>query len=62
MRCIEDRPAAMMRGMAEDRFAAAMHEYYQRGEEADRLVARSAGPLEFARTRQIVLRRTGLRP
>ena len=42
--------------MAQDRYAAAMHEYYQRGEEADRLVAGSAGPLEFARTKEIVLR------
>jgi SAM-dependent methyltransferase len=47
----------MIRGMAADRYAFAMHEYYQRGEEADRLVAGSAGPLEFARTQEIVLRR-----
>ncbi len=47
----------MMRGMAEDRYAAAMHEYYLRGEEADRLVASGHGRLEFERTQEIVLRR-----
>ncbi|MGH3302720.1 MAG: class I SAM-dependent methyltransferase [Streptosporangiaceae bacterium] len=48
--------------MAEDRFAAAMHEHYQRGEEADRLVAASAGQLEFERTQEIVLRRLPAAP
>jgi SAM-dependent methyltransferase len=43
--------------MAEDRYRAAMHDYYQRGEEADRLVTTSAGLLEFERSREIVLRR-----
>jgi SAM-dependent methyltransferase len=42
--------------MAEDRYATAMHEYYQRREEADRLVASSAGQLELERTQEIVLR------
>jgi SAM-dependent methyltransferase len=42
--------------MAEDRYATAMHGYYQRREEADRLVASSAGQLEFERTQEIVLR------
>ena len=46
----------MMPGMAEDRFAAAMHEHYLRGEEADRLVASGHGRLEFERTQEIVLR------
>jgi SAM-dependent methyltransferase len=46
----------MMPGMAEDRFAAAMHEYYLRGEEAERLVTSGAGRLEFERTQEIVLR------
>jgi SAM-dependent methyltransferase len=56
MRCVWARPAVMMPGMAEDRFAAAMHEYYLRGEEADRLVTSGAGQLEFERTQEIVLR------
>ena len=55
MRCVSAWPPVMMRGMADDQYAAAMHEHYQRGEEADRLVA-GAGPLEFARTQEILLR------
>ncbi len=47
----------MMRGMAEDSYAAEMHEHYGLGAEADRLVAASAGQLEFERTQEIVLRR-----
>jgi SAM-dependent methyltransferase len=43
--------------MREDRYAAAMLEYYDRGEEADRLVAANGGKLEFERTQEIVLRR-----
>ena len=43
--------------MPEDRYAAAMLEHYGRGEEADRLVTANAGPLEFERTQEIVLRR-----
>ena len=43
--------------MREDRYAAAMLEHYDRGEEADRLVTSSAGQLEFERTQEIVLRR-----
>jgi SAM-dependent methyltransferase len=35
---------------------AALHEYYQRGEEADRLARTGAGRLEFERTQEIVLR------
>lgn len=50
-------PTVMMRGMAEDRHAAAMNDYYQRGEEADRLDTASAGQLEFERTQEIVRRR-----
>ncbi len=46
----------MMRGMAEDRYVTAMHEHYQRGEEADRLVTSGHGQLEFERTQEIVLR------
>jgi SAM-dependent methyltransferase len=46
----------MMPGMAEDRYAAAMHEHYLRGEEADRLVTSGHGQLEFERTQEIVLR------
>jgi SAM-dependent methyltransferase len=42
--------------MGEDRYAAAMLEYYGRGEEADRLVMSNAGQLEFERTQEIVLR------
>jgi SAM-dependent methyltransferase len=45
-----------MHGMAEDRYAAAMQEHYERGEEADRLASASAGQLEFERTQEIVLR------
>jgi SAM-dependent methyltransferase len=56
MRCIAARPAVMMPGMAEDRYAAAMHEHYLRGEEADRLVTSGHGQLEFERTQEIVLR------
>jgi len=56
IRCASAWPPAMMRGMAEDRYAAAMHEHYRRGEEADRLVGTGAGPLEFARTQEILLR------
>lgn len=56
MRCVSAWPPAMMRGMAEDPYVAAMHEHYGRGEEADRLVVSGAGPLEFARTQEIVLR------
>jgi SAM-dependent methyltransferase len=48
--------------MAEDRFAAAMHEHYQRGEEADRLVTASAGQLEFERTQEILRRRLPATP
>jgi SAM-dependent methyltransferase len=50
------RLAVMMRGMAEDRYAAAMREHYAEGEEADRLATASAGQLEFERTQEIVLR------
>ena len=46
----------MMHGMADDLLSAAMHEYYERGEEADRLSASGSGQLEFERTKQIVLR------
>jgi SAM-dependent methyltransferase len=46
----------MMPGMAEDRYAAAMHEHYLRGEEADRLATSGHGRLEFERTCEIVLR------
>jgi SAM-dependent methyltransferase len=56
MRCVLAWPPVMMRGMAEDLFAAAMHEHYQRGEESDRLAAATAGQLEFDRTQEIVLR------
>jgi SAM-dependent methyltransferase len=56
MHCIAARPAVMMPGMAEDRYAAAMHEHYLRGEEADRLVTSGHGQLEFERTQEIVLR------
>jgi SAM-dependent methyltransferase len=56
MRCVAARLAVMMPGMAEDRFATAMHEYYLRGEEADRLVTSGHGQLEFERTQEIVLR------
>ena len=43
--------------MREDRYAAAMLEHYEMGEEEDRLVASNAGQLEFERTQEIVLRR-----
>jgi SAM-dependent methyltransferase len=43
--------------MQEDRYAAAMLEYYDRGEEADRLELSNGGQLEFERTKEIVLRR-----
>jgi SAM-dependent methyltransferase len=56
MRCVAARLAVMMPGMAEDRYATAMHEYYLRGEEADRLVTSGHGQLEFERTQEIVLR------
>jgi SAM-dependent methyltransferase len=42
--------------MADDRYAAAMLEFYERGLEADRLVMSGAGLLEFERTQEIVLR------
>ena len=45
-----------MPGMAQDRYATAMHEYYLRGEEAERLATSGAGQLEFERTQEIVLR------
>jgi SAM-dependent methyltransferase len=56
MRCVPARSAVMMPGMAEDRFATAMQEYYLRGEEAERLITSGAGQLEFERTQEIVLR------
>jgi len=43
--------------MRDDRYAAAMLEYYDRGEEADRLDISNGGQLEFERTKEIVLRR-----
>jgi SAM-dependent methyltransferase len=46
----------MMPGMADDLQSAAMHEYYGRGLEADRLAA-GAGQLEYERTCEILLRR-----
>jgi len=42
--------------MRDDRYAAAMQAYYDRGEETDRLVTSDAGQLEFERTQEIVLR------
>ncbi len=42
--------------MTEDAQRRAMHEYYERGEEADRLIRTGAGRLEFERTQEIVLR------
>ena len=56
MRCVAGVPAVMMPRMAEDRYAAAMQEYYLRGEEAERLATSGAGQLEFERTQEIVLR------
>jgi SAM-dependent methyltransferase len=43
--------------MAQDLQHAALHEHYERGEEADRLERSGAGRLEFERTQEIVLRR-----
>jgi SAM-dependent methyltransferase len=43
-------------GMASDLQHAEMHEYYERGAEADRLALTGAGQLEFERTKEIVLR------
>lgn len=42
--------------MASDLQHAEMHEYYERGAEADRLALTGAGQLEFERTKEIVLR------
>jgi SAM-dependent methyltransferase len=42
--------------MAPDLQQAALHEHYERGEEADRLERSGAGRLEFERTQEIVLR------
>ncbi|HTZ93622.1 MAG TPA: methyltransferase domain-containing protein [Streptosporangiaceae bacterium] len=42
--------------MAPDLQHAALHEHYERGEEADRLERSGAGRLEFERTQEIVLR------
>jgi SAM-dependent methyltransferase len=42
--------------MAADLQHAALHEYYERGREADRLARTGAGRLEFERTQEIVLR------
>jgi SAM-dependent methyltransferase len=42
--------------MPEDQNLAAMHAYYQRGEEEARLAGSACGLLEFERTREIVLR------
>lgn len=42
--------------MAPDWQHAALHTYYERGEEADRLARTGAGRLEFERTQEIVLR------
>jgi len=42
--------------MAADLEHAALHEHYERGEEADRLTRSGAGQLEFQRTQEIVLR------
>jgi len=43
-------------GMAPDLQHAALHEHYERGEEANRLERSGAGRLEFERTQEIVLR------
>jgi SAM-dependent methyltransferase len=43
--------------MAADPQHAALHAYYERGEEADRLTRNGAGRLEFERSQDIVLRR-----
>ena len=37
----------MMHGMADDLRQAAMHEYYERGKEADRLSVSGSGQLEL---------------
>jgi SAM-dependent methyltransferase len=42
--------------MADDAQKSAMHEYYETGDEADRLSRSGAGRLEFERTQEIVLR------
>jgi SAM-dependent methyltransferase len=42
--------------MTSDPQHAVMHEYYERGAEADRLSLTGAGQLEFERTKEIVLR------
>jgi ubiquinone/menaquinone biosynthesis C-methylase UbiE len=42
--------------MADDLQRTAMHEYYERGEEAERLSRSAGGQLEFERTKEIVLR------
>src|SRR5215469_16960377 len=42
--------------MAADLEQTALHAYYERGEEADRLARSGAGRLEFERTQEIVLR------
>jgi 2-polyprenyl-3-methyl-5-hydroxy-6-metoxy-1,4-benzoquinol methylase len=42
--------------MAADLDHGALHAYYERGEEADRLARSGAGRLEFERTQEIVLR------
>jgi SAM-dependent methyltransferase len=42
--------------MAENALRRAMHAYYERGEEADRLTRTGPGRLEFERTQEIVLR------
>ena len=42
--------------MPEDRNLAAMHAYYERGQEEARLAVSAAGLLEFERTKEIVLR------
>lgn len=42
--------------MPTDTQRSAMHEYYERGEEADRLTRSGKGRLEFERTKEVVLR------
>jgi SAM-dependent methyltransferase len=49
-------PCSHDRRMADDRYASAMLEFYERGLEAGRLVTSGAGQLEFERTQEIVLR------
>src|SRR5215475_7782328 len=56
MRCAQAGLRVMINRMRDDRYAAAMLEYYGRGEEADRLVTSGPGQLEFERTQEIVLR------